>query len=69
MRIPAPPLLQHLRSQVNALNDYAIQEFEIGVSEHYSFFSLQISYIHYFAQSFSLSSSATSGCQDRLVGI
>jgi hypothetical protein len=32
MRIPAPPLHQDLREQVDALNGYAFQEFEIGVS-------------------------------------
>ena len=32
MRIPAPPLHQHLRAQVSALNEGAIQELEIGVS-------------------------------------
>jgi hypothetical protein len=38
MRIPAPPLREKLRSKVKALNGDAIQEFEIGVSEHYSIF-------------------------------
>ena len=36
VRISAPPLREHLRAQVNALNGGAIQEFGIGVSGHYS---------------------------------
>jgi hypothetical protein len=72
VRIPAPPLPEHLRAQVNALNGYVIQEFEIGVSGHYThlfYFRIPLTNIHHFTHSFSLSSSATSGCQDQPVEI
>lgn len=49
VRIPAPPLHEHLRTQVNSLNAGAIQEFEIGVSGQYSLFFEFLSLIFTFS--------------------